>query len=77
MSMPDWAKQWMEQWREAGPALEAIRIQELRALTDHQAREWTEGLLELAAQAPMLPHRKRWSGLVVQQALFHRLRPPG
>lgn len=62
---------WMEQWRSAGPELEEQRARELREMTDEQARVMTDAVLDLGARAPILPDRRQWSGLVVQQALFH------
>jgi hypothetical protein len=75
MSLPDFAKEWMAQWRAAGPALEAVRARELRELTDEEARAATVDLLDLGARVPL--SRQRWesSGLVIQQALFQQLRP--
>ena len=67
-------RQWMEQWRRAGPALEAQRRQELRAMSDAEALAACEALLSLVAVVPIAPHRLTDSGLVRQQALFHRHR---
>ena len=66
---------WMEQWRAAGPALEEVRERELRDLTDDQALEAAEELLSMASSMPLPPERLDTSGLVAQQALFHRRAP--
>lgn len=69
------AASWMQQWRAAGPALEEVRERELRDLTDDQALAATEELLSMASSMPLPPDRIGTSGLVAQQALFHRCAP--
>jgi hypothetical protein len=76
MSSADFAGAWMAQWRGAASALAEQRVRELRALTDEEARAAIAALLELAASLPIAPEREDTSGLVIQQALFHRRRPP-
>jgi hypothetical protein len=66
----------MAQWRGAAVALAEQRIRELRALTDENARAAIATLLDLGASLPISPERERMSGLVIQQALFHRKHPP-
>jgi hypothetical protein len=78
MDMPAGAathREWLRQWREAGPALAAQRRNELLHLSDDRALAASEALLSLATTVPLAPIRRRWSGLIEQQALFHR-RPP-
>ncbi|HET9214855.1 MAG TPA: hypothetical protein VFN93_08875 [Gaiellaceae bacterium] len=58
-------------WRRAGPALEAMRRRELRALTDADALAAAEALLTLPVP---LPPRAELTGLVEQQRIFARLR---
>jgi hypothetical protein len=70
------ARAWMAQWRRAGVALAELRIHDLRALTDEEARTAALALLELGALLPVAPERERSSGLVRQQALLHRKRSP-
>jgi hypothetical protein len=70
----DLEKCWMQQWREAAVELPRIRRQELRALTDEQALRAAGDLLALADLIPMSERRRTSSGLVDQQALFHRRR---
>jgi hypothetical protein len=72
---PSPAISWLLQWRAAGPALEEIRRRELRELSDEQALVASEALLSMAASVPLPPERVGSSGLVAQQALFHRHGP--
>ena len=68
---PDRAGAWMRQWMAAGPALAAVRRREMGRLTDEEALRISE--LVLSAAAPgAVGRRPEDSGLVVQQALFHR-----
>jgi hypothetical protein len=62
---------WMAQWRVAAPQLLEIHHRELRGLTDEQALHAADALLSLAAGSPYSEERRRHSGLVDQQALFH------
>jgi len=57
-------------------ALAEQRVRELRALTEEEARAAIAALLDLGASLPIPPEREKTSGLVTQQALFHRKRPP-
>jgi len=65
---------WMTQWRRAAVALEEQRKRELRALSDREALAASDALLALAVVLPLPPRRLTDSGLVRQQALFHRCR---
>ncbi len=62
---------WMRQWRDAGPALAAVRRTELMRISNEQALAASEALLSLVAAVNINPRRLRWSGLVEQQAIFH------
>jgi hypothetical protein len=53
-------------------AVEAVRAQELAAMTDERAREIVESL----GAGEVWRERREWSGLVEQQALFMRGRRP-
>lgn len=53
-------------------AVEAHKARELAAMTDDRAREI---ILSLGAAQPWR-ERSDWSGLVIQQALFHQRRTP-
>lgn len=66
-------QRWIRQWLAAGPALEAQRARELRALTDEQACAAADALLEIGASLPLDEARRTWSGLVEQQRLFQLL----
>lgn len=65
-------REWMRQWNEAGPALAANHREELRHLSDERALAASEALLSLVTTVTLSPGRRCWSGLVEQQALFHR-----
>lgn len=65
---------WMEQWRAAARALAEVRRAQLGAMSDAAAIEAAEHLLALADSLPLSADRRRWSGLVEQQALLHRRR---
>jgi hypothetical protein len=62
---------WIETWKRAGPALEAIRRRELEALTDDDVRLYVQQIHGLPLP-PGLPPRVE-SGLVEQQRWFARL----
>jgi hypothetical protein len=64
----------MAQWRRASVALEGQRRRELRALTSQAALAASDALLSLGATLPLDSSRLTSSGLVRQQALFHRRR---
>jgi len=65
-------REWLRQWRDAGPALAAQRREELSHLSDERALAASEALLSLVTTVALSPGRRRRSGLVEQQALFHR-----
>jgi hypothetical protein len=71
---PDAATQreWLRQWNDAGPALAANRREELLHLSDERALAASEALLALVTTVSLSTRRLNWSGLVEQQALFHR-----
>ncbi len=69
-------REWLRQWNEAGPALAAQRREELLHLSDERALAASEALLSLVTTVTLSPRRSRWSGLVEQQALFHRRPSP-
>ena len=61
----------MKQWREAAIALDEVRRDELANLTEREAWRQIESVLSLAASYRRL---SRTSGLVEQQAWFHKLK---
>jgi len=69
-------REWLRQWNEAGPALAAQRREALLHLSDERALAASEALLSLVTTATLNPGRRRYSGLVEQQALFHRRPSP-
>ena len=60
-------------YRAATEALERVQLEELAALSDQEALKRTRSLKLFA---PMPRTSSDWSGLVEQQALFHRLDRP-
>ncbi len=62
-------KKWIKQWKAAAVGLEEQRALELAAMTDEQARRFTETLLSLADHND---NPRGYSGLVEQQRYFHR-----
>ena len=60
-------------YRAAAEALERVHLEELAALSDQEALKRTRSLTLFAT----LPRTSSdWSGLVEQQALFHRIDRP-
>ncbi len=62
-------RRWMQQWREAAVALDEVKRDELVNLTERAAWRQIESLLSLGAH---YRHPSRTSGLVKQQAWFHK-----
>ena len=69
-------REWLRQWKEAGPALAAQRCEEVMHLSDERALAASENVLSLVTTVTLSPRRRHWSGLVEQQALFHRRPSP-
>ena len=69
-------RRWLKQWSDAGAALAANRREELLHLSDERALAASEALLSLVTTVTLSPGRRHWSGLVEQQALFHRRPAP-
>jgi hypothetical protein len=69
-------RKWVQQWKEAGPALAARRHEELVHLSDERTLAASEALLSLVTTVALSPRRRHWSGLVEQQALLHRRLSP-
>ena len=65
-------KQWLEQWKNAGVELAAERKKALRRMSHDRALAASDALLALADPSKLSPARRKSSGLVQQQALFHR-----
>lgn len=71
----DAAREYVRQWVHTGELLEQIRWRELAALDDRRALAASEMLIEAALRVPLPDRRRQSSGLVQQQALFHRSKP--
>ncbi len=63
---------WIRQWRGASVRLAEQRKRELREMSAQQALAAADALLSLAPLVALHPSRRTGSGLVRQQALFHR-----
>jgi hypothetical protein len=64
----------VQQWRITGPLLEEFKKQELRAMTDEEARAAAEMVVSAVA-FPLPPDLQRdTSGLVEQQKIFRGAR---
>jgi hypothetical protein len=69
---------WIAAWRLAGPELERMKRQELRALTDKEAYEQARALFaSVTGDAWIDPDRRQSLGLIEQQLLFQKLRTTG
>ncbi|HUP23172.1 MAG TPA: hypothetical protein VNB06_09545 [Thermoanaerobaculia bacterium] len=69
MSGTEIEKHCVARWKAAGPALAAVRAEELRSMTAEEALEAADALLSMA-EAPTGSSRWTTSGLVEQQRLF-------
>jgi hypothetical protein len=67
----DEARQYVARWKQAGPALEKVRREELRMLSDDDVRSQIHALLEIAGY---VPQNRPTSGLVEQQRIFMKAR---
>lgn len=63
---------WARQWAAAGPALERVRADALRAMTAAEALAASDALLALGAGLELPDHRRAWSGLVDMQRWLTR-----
>ena len=64
---------WVGQWRHAATVLARQKRKELREMTSEEALAASDALLEIGASSELSPSRKTNSGLVEQQALFHKI----
>lgn len=65
------ARAYVKRLGDTGRLLEELRWKELVSLDDRQALEASDMLIDAALRVPLPQHRRSWSGLVEQQALFH------
>lgn len=63
------AQRWVDSWKRAGPALEQVRADEIRAADTVASMKLLDGMFTHAVLS--LPARKS-SGLVEQQRIFSR-----
>ena len=63
-------RRWVETWKIAGPELERIRAEELRAMTESQAAALSEGLGFDPENVWLTAERSESRGLIEQQRLF-------
>jgi hypothetical protein len=68
----DLVRRWVENWRQAGPKLEAIRRKELREFRYEDHAEEIDALLEIGLR---FGEPRTTSGFVEQQRWFRKLRP--
>lgn len=71
---PEEQRAWMAQWRAAEKALLEVKRQELRALTEEEARHYSQILLSMISFPRPPSERDRTSGLVEQQRWFAQAR---
>ncbi|HEY5793109.1 MAG TPA: hypothetical protein VIS74_07410 [Chthoniobacterales bacterium] len=70
-------RRWVETWKQAGPELQRIKEEELRARSDEQLARDSEAALLLADHWLALhPGYERESGMIEQQRLFRKWTPP-
>jgi hypothetical protein len=67
MELKEQRAQYFARWE----AVEVVKAHELAAMTDDRAREIIRSLVAPEGWR----ERPDWSGLVEQQAIFHKLRP--
>ncbi len=63
------AREYVERWKKAGPALEKVRREELRNLSLMDCQNQIRSLLEIGSQNRQ---NRNTSGLVEQQRLFQK-----
>lgn len=67
----DEAREFVERWKKAGPALEAVRREELRNLTHEDCQKQIRALMNIGN---IRPQQRLSSGLVEQQRIFGKAR---
>jgi len=66
-------KAWVETWKRAGPELDRIRREEIRAFRYEENFDIVDSLFEMALRLAGPP--RETSGLVEQQRIFRKARP--
>ena len=67
-------REWMAQWRRAGPALAQVRADELARLPAAEALAATDALLAIGATMALSVDRLTWSGLIEFERYLRRRR---
>lgn len=67
----DEAREYVNRWKQAGPALEKVRREELRNLRDDDVRAQIQALFGLGRQGSV---PRSTTGLVEQQRIFQKAR---
>ena len=67
-------REWMAQWRRAGPALAQVRADALARLPAADALAATDALLAISARVALSVDRLTWSGLIEFERYLHRRR---
>ena len=62
-------RDWLKRWQESAPELEEVRAQEIRETDTVQAMKILDGMF---THAVLDQPARQTSGLVEQQAIFHR-----
>jgi hypothetical protein len=65
------AREYVNRWKQAGPALEKVRREELRNLCDDDVRAQVRALWDIGRQILILRHT---TGLIEQQRIFQKAR---
>jgi hypothetical protein len=73
MHPPSDKQRWLAEYRATSEVLERIRAQDLASMTDEEAYR---RIMSLSVIGPAWRERPDWSGLVEQQAIFHRRKKP-
>ncbi|NJK91900.1 MAG: hypothetical protein HC904_08780 [Blastochloris sp.] len=70
-------RRWVETWKRAGPELERIKEEDLRAMTDEEAVQQATQVMAMAGRwLESNPGYERESGLVEQQRWFKKWKHP-
>ena len=72
----DQQRRYVRQWLQTGRLLEEVRWRELREIDNDVALRASDMLIDAALRIAIAPSRRNSSGLVEQQAYFHRLARP-
>ena len=66
-------RRWVETWKQAGPELDRIKEDELRAMNEESsARHFDDLALPLTSEVWRKPEQPEYNGMVEQQRLFQK-----